>query len=111
MQGILDLYNLLCFLADFSCLHLMREVVRRSRDGGRENAYYRLYEKNFYKQYHLNYPSVGCADSVSLRLGHAPALTVHRTVIHYRRAASLPDKVSQDRFVADILLPPLKAEA
>ena len=26
---------------------------------------------------------------VSLRLGHAPALTVHRTVIHYRRAASL----------------------
>ena len=42
----------------------------------------------------INYPSVGYADSVSLRLGHAPALTVHRTVIHYRRAASLPDKVS-----------------
>ena len=30
-------------------------------------------------------------DSFSLRLGHAPALTVHRTVIHYRRAASLPE--------------------
>ncbi len=29
-------------------------------------------------------------DSFSLRLGHAPALTVQRTVIHYRRAASLP---------------------
>ena len=28
--------------------------------------------------------------SVSLRLGHAPALNVHRTFIHYRRAASLP---------------------
>ena len=26
---------------------------------------------------------------VSLRLGHAPALTVHRTVIHSRRAAAL----------------------
>ena len=26
---------------------------------------------------------------VSLRLGHAPALTVPRTVIHYRRAAAL----------------------
>ena len=30
-------------------------------------------------------------DSFSLRLGNAPALTVHRTVIHYRRAASLPE--------------------
>ena len=30
-------------------------------------------------------------DSFSLRLGHAPALTVHRTVIHYRRAALLPE--------------------
>ena len=29
-------------------------------------------------------------DSVSLRLGHATALTVPRTVIHYRVAASLP---------------------
>ena len=28
--------------------------------------------------------------AVSLRLGHATALTVHRTVIHYRSAASLP---------------------
>ena len=27
---------------------------------------------------------------VSLRLGHARVLTVHRTVIHYARAASLP---------------------
>ena len=27
---------------------------------------------------------------VSLRFGHATALTVHRTVIHYRSAASLP---------------------
>ena len=30
--------------------------------------------------------------SVSLRLGHARVLTVHRTVIHYARAASLPIK-------------------
>ena len=29
------------------CLHLMREVERRSRDGGREKAYYNLYENNF----------------------------------------------------------------
>ncbi len=29
-------------------------------------------------------------DSASLRLGHAPALNVHRTFIHYRRAASVP---------------------
>ena len=72
----------------------MREVARRSRDGGREKAYYNLYENNFYKGIFINYPSVGYADSVSLRLGRAPALTVHRTVIHYRRAASLPDKVS-----------------
>ena len=28
--------------------------------------------------------------AVSLRLGHIAALTVHRTVIHYRDAASLP---------------------
>ena len=35
-------------------------------------------------------PSVGFADSVSLRLGHATALTVRRTVIHYRVDASLP---------------------
>ena len=33
-------------------------------------------------------PSAG--PPVSLRLGHAPALTVHRTVIHYRSAALLP---------------------
>ena len=35
-------------------------------------------------------PSVGFADSVSLRLGHGAALTCHRHVIHYRAAASLP---------------------
>ena len=28
---------------------------------------------------------------LSLRLGHIAALTVHRTVIHYRDAASLPE--------------------
>ena len=33
--------------------------------------------------------SLRCA-TVSLRLGHATALTVHRTVIHSRGAASLP---------------------
>ena len=32
------------------------------------------------------YPSVTFGDSFSLRLGHATALTVHRTVIHYRVA-------------------------
>ena len=35
-------------------------------------------------------PSVCFADSVSLRLGHLAVLTVPRTVIHYRSAASLP---------------------
>ena len=35
-------------------------------------------------------PSVVKDDTVSLRLGHTPALNVHRTFIHYRRAASLP---------------------
>ena len=35
-------------------------------------------------------PSVVKDDTVSLRLGHAPALNVRRTFIHYRRAASLP---------------------
>ena len=35
-------------------------------------------------------PIITFADTVSLRLGHAPALNVHRTFIHYRRAASLP---------------------
>ena len=35
-------------------------------------------------------PSVGYAASVSLRLGHAPALNVRRTFIHNRRAALLP---------------------
>jgi len=36
--------------------------------------------------------------SVSLRLGHGAALTCHRHVIHYRAAASLPQKVQ--RFAA-----------
>ncbi len=35
-------------------------------------------------------PSVVKDDTVSLRLGHTPALNVHRTFINYRRAASLP---------------------
>ena len=37
-----------------------------------------------------NNPSVSFADSVSLRLGHARALRVHRTLIHSPRATSLP---------------------
>ena len=37
--------------------------------------------------------------SVSLRLGHAPALNVHRTFIHYRRAASLPSRGSLEKFL------------
>ncbi len=37
--------------------------------------------------------------SVSLRLGHVAALTVHRTFIHYRRAASLPSRESLGRFL------------
>ena len=47
--------------------------------------------------------------TVSLRFGHAAALTVHRTVIHYRIAASLPLKgrlllnlISRADFRADI---------
>ena len=39
---------------------------------------------------HFFIPSVVKDVTVSLRLGHAPALNVHRTFIHYRRAASLP---------------------
>ena len=35
-------------------------------------------------------PPPDSVGSVSLRFGHATALTVHRTVIHYRSAASLP---------------------
>ena len=34
-------------------------------------------------------PIITFAATVSLRLGHAPALNVHRTFIHYRRAALL----------------------
>ena len=38
--------------------------------------------------------------TVSLRLGHAPALNVHRTFIHYRRAASLPcNKGRHEKFL------------
>ena len=37
--------------------------------------------------------------SFSLRLGHAPALNVHRTFIHYRRAASLPSRGSLEKFL------------
>ena len=40
----------------------------------------------------LQNPSVSFADSVSLRLGHVAALTVHRTVIHYRADTALPYK-------------------
>ena len=39
-------------------------------------------------------PSVGYAAGFSLRLGHAAALTVHRTVIHYRADTSLPQRRS-----------------
>ena len=35
-------------------------------------------------------PIITFAASVSLRLDHATALTVHRTVIHYRVDTSLP---------------------
>ena len=34
---------------------------------------------------------------VSLRLGHAHVLTVHRTVIHYAHAASLPSRSRQQK--------------
>ena len=50
-------------------------------------------------------PSVVKDDSVSLRLGHAPALNVHRTFIHYRRAASLPcNKGRLGRFLLTLSL-------
>ena len=35
-------------------------------------------------------------DSISLRLGHATALTVHRTVIHYRVDTALPKGATRD---------------
>ena len=44
-------------------------------------------------------PSVGCAASVSLRLGHVAALTVHRTVIHYRADTSLPYRGAETWFL------------
>ena len=47
----------------------------------------------------LSTSSVACADSVSLRLGHATALTVHRTVIHYRVDTALPSRGSLGRFL------------
>ena len=45
---------------------------------------YNLHQ-TFYKT-----PQAAYAAGVSLRLGHATALTVHRTVIHYRVDTSLP---------------------
>ena len=39
---------------------------------------------------------------VSLRLGHAAALTCHRHVIHYRSAASLPLALPRDSVVDDL---------
>ena len=33
--------------------------------------------------------------AVSLRLGHARGLTVHRTVIQYPRAATLPERAQE----------------
>ena len=44
-------------------------------------------------------PSVVKDATVSLRLGHATALTVHRTVIHYRADTSLPYRGAKDRFL------------
>ena len=40
----------------------------------------------------IGYPPVCFAATLSLRLGHAAALTCHRHVIHYRGDTSLPDK-------------------
>jgi hypothetical protein len=59
----------------------------------------------------LQNPSVGFAASVSLRLGHAPALNVHRTFIHYRRAALLPYMGAQPIFflpLVDVGIDPYK---
>ena len=41
--------------------------------------------------------------TVSLRLGHAAALTPHRGVIHYRVAASLPHEGGLYRLVSDTI--------
>ena len=41
---------------------------------------------------------------VSLRLGHAAGLTVHRTVIQYRGAASLPRRSLKDWFLRQLCL-------
>ncbi len=46
-------------------------------------------------------------DSVSLRLGHATALTVHRTVIHYRVDTALPLNHSRGGLVDFFLAAPL----
>ena len=44
--------------------------------------------------------SVNSTDiTVSLRLGHATALTPHCGVIHYRGAASLPHREGKKKFV------------
>ena len=45
-------------------------------------------------------PSVAIDDTFSLRLGHASALNVRRTFIHYRRAALLPcNKGRHEKFL------------
>ena len=56
---------------------------------GFSQQFLNLADKGFFSLL-LFIPSVVKDDTVSLRLGHAPALNVHRTFIHYRRAASLP---------------------
>ena len=64
-------------------------MARRKSDGG---------GKKYFIKFSTN-PSVSYASGVSLRVGHAPAMNVRRTFIHYRRAALLPNRGAEDRFL------------
>ena len=61
--------------------------------GAKEHFIYLAFSFPNWHFLHTGDPSDGlAAASVSLRLGHGAALTCHRHVIHYRAAASLPNR-------------------
>ena len=70
---------------------LLSEVARRSRDGGSLTLMkFSLPQSASLTAPPEEEPIITFADSVSLRLGHATAMTAHRTVVHYRVDTSLP---------------------
>ena len=79
---------------------LLSEVARRSRDGGSLTLMkFSLPQSASLTAPPEEEPIITFADSVSLRLGHAPALNVHRTFIHYRVDTSLPYRSAYIEFL------------